>query len=110
MTSHVRPLLPQPRLSITASTTPRAWFKTALITLTLLVSCSIVAWAQESVTATGVVYHDLNKNGVRDSGEPGIAGMMVANGHDIVRRDADARYDIRVGADSPQSGLESRRG
>src|SRR5690625_7016480 len=80
MTSHVRPLLPQPRLSITASTTPRAWFKTALITLTLLVSCSIVAWAQESVTATGVVYHDLNKNGVRDSGEPGIAGVMVSNG------------------------------
>src|SRR5690625_7711425 len=69
MTSHVRPLLPQPRLSITASTTPRAWFRTALITFTLLVSCSIVAHAQESVTATGVVYHDLNKNGVRRSEE-----------------------------------------
>jgi len=100
MTSHVRPLLPQPRLSITASTTPRAWFKTALITLTLLVSCSIVAWAQESVTATGVVYHDLNKNGVRDSGEPGIAGVMVSNGDDIVRTDPEGRYQLPVEANS----------
>src|SRR5690625_2058044 len=98
MTSHVRPLLPQRRLSITPFTTPRSWCRTALITLTLLVSCSIVAHAQESLTATGVVYHDLNKNGVRDSGEPGIAGVMVSNGDDIVRTDPEGRYQLPVEA------------
>ncbi len=46
--------------------------------------------------ATGVVFNDLNGNGVRDIGEPGIPNVLVSNGHDIVRTDADGRYRISV--------------
>lgn len=52
----------------------------------------------------GVVYHDLNRNGVRNSGEPGLAGftvnLLVSNNSDpvelIQRTDAQGRYSFRV--------------
>ncbi len=34
-------------------------------------------FAQETIT--GRVFHDLNKNGKPDQGEPGIPGIMVSN-------------------------------
>jgi hypothetical protein len=45
-------------------------------------------------TISGVVFHDQNQNGGFDSGEPGIPNVMVSNGSEIVRTDAEGRYEI----------------
>jgi hypothetical protein len=47
-------------------------------------------------TARGVVYADLNGNGVRDPGEPGIQGVLVSNQLDVVRTDAEGRFTLSV--------------
>jgi hypothetical protein len=46
--------------------------------------------------ATGVVYHDRNRNGKRDGGEEGVAGVRISNGREVVRTDAQGRYRITV--------------
>ncbi|MFN7172156.1 MAG: calcineurin-like phosphoesterase C-terminal domain-containing protein [Fimbriimonadaceae bacterium] len=51
-------------------------------------------------TATGFVFDDQNRNGVMDSGERGIPGVMVSNMRDIVRTDSRGRYSIDAGDDS----------
>ncbi len=51
-------------------------------------------------TARGVVFDDANKNGTRDEGEPGLAGIKVSNGKEIVKTDADGRYAIEVDSDT----------
>ena len=57
--------------------------------LVLLSSCgSSVAPAEPSEMATGKVFE--NSNG------KGIAGVLVSNGHDIVRTGADGRYRLSV--------------
>ncbi|MBQ6031971.1 MAG: Ser/Thr phosphatase, partial [Prevotella sp.] len=40
----------------------------------------------------GVVFHDSNKNGIRDQGEKGLRGMLVSNGDTIVVTDKKGRY------------------
>ncbi|MCP4594215.1 MAG: metallophosphoesterase [bacterium] len=50
--------------------------------------------------ATGVVFHDANGNGVRDSGEPGQAGVGVSNGCEVARTDRQGRYRLPVGDDT----------
>jgi len=52
--------------------------------------------------ATGFVFDDENGNGVRDAGEPGLAGVAVSNGLDVVLTDAGGAYSI---ADRPDSRL-----
>lgn len=49
--------------------------------------------------ATGAVFEDLNGNGVRDPGEPGIPGVEVSNGEDVVLTDASGSYRV---ADRPK--------
>jgi hypothetical protein len=46
--------------------------------------------------ATGVVFNDINRNGIRDVGEPGIAGVRVSNGRDIVPTDGNGQYQLQV--------------
>ncbi len=46
--------------------------------------------------AQGVVFEDLDRDGVRDAGEPGVAGVRVSNGLDVVRTGADGRYRLSV--------------
>ena len=46
----------------------------------------------------GVVFDDGNRNGLRDPGEPGIAGVAVSNGRDVVRTDAGGRYALHMAA------------
>ena len=41
---------------------------------------------------TGVVFHDSNKNGIRDQGEKGLRGMLVSNGDTIVVTDKKGQY------------------
>jgi len=46
--------------------------------------------------ATGVVYNDVNGNGVRDAGEAGIGKVAVSNGTDVVMTDRKGRYKLQV--------------
>lgn len=69
-----------------------------LLAAAVLASASLPAAAQQM--ATGVVFEDRNGNGVRDAGEPGLAGIAVSNGADVVLTDAEGRYEIPVGDDT----------
>ncbi len=46
--------------------------------------------------ATGVVFEDTNGNGLRDTDEPGIPGVAVSNGLDVVLTDEEGRYELPV--------------
>lgn len=46
--------------------------------------------------ASGEVFVDDNRNGARDRGERGVAGVKLSNGRDLVRTDADGRYAIEL--------------
>lgn len=48
-------------------------------------------------TITGTVYHDQNGNVEMDSGEPGISGVLVSNGSEIVSTNTEGQYEIEVG-------------
>jgi hypothetical protein len=47
----------------------------------------------------GTVFEDANGNGARDTGEPGIAGVALSNGRDIVRSTVDGSYAIAARPD-----------
>ena len=47
-------------------------------------------------TAVGIVYLDVNQNGVRDGGEAGIEGVNVSNGCDVTVTDVDGSYRIAI--------------
>lgn len=47
-------------------------------------------------TARGVVFQDLNGNGVRDPGEPGVPGVLVSNQDQVVRTDGEGRFALPV--------------
>ena len=81
--------------------------KTHLVTppltcLILLAGCSAFAEAQNSAQASGkgVVFHDKNRNGTRDQGEPGIGGVRVSNGSAITVTDSDGGYSLDVDDDT----------
>lgn len=63
--------------------------------LLLAVGCSPPAAA--AATARGVVFEDADGDGMRDEGEPGIAGVRVSDGHQIVQTDADGRWQLAIG-------------
>jgi hypothetical protein len=45
---------------------------------------------------SGVVYHDQNRNNVRDTGEVGVAGVLVSNQREVTRTDASGRWRLPV--------------
>ena len=47
--------------------------------------------------ARGVVFHDTDGSGKRTLAKPGVAGVLVSNGRQIVRTAADGRYELPVG-------------
>ncbi|AMV37681.1 calcineurin-like phosphoesterase C-terminal domain-containing protein [Planctomyces sp. SH-PL62] len=51
-------------------------------------------------TATGLVFHDKDGDGVRDEGEPGLADVRVSNGRDVVRTDDSGRYTLPIDDDT----------
>lgn len=65
-------------------------------------SSSVVGQSNPSSSnrATGIVFHDQNGNGIRESDEPGIAGIRVSNGTQIVSTGPDGRYEIGVDDDT----------
>ena len=50
--------------------------------------------------ASGVVFHDRNRNAVQDAFDFGIRGVAVSNGRDVVLTDWKGRYRIAVGDDA----------
>lgn len=62
----------------------------------------VFASAEEPVaqTASGVVFHDANGNGVRDEGEAGLANVRVSNGREISHTDREGRYALPVDDDT----------
>lgn len=67
--------------------------RAGLSVLLLVFVCQV--WAQTQF-ATGVVFHDRNRNGVRDRGEPGIPNVLVSNQREVVRTDREGRYRLPV--------------
>jgi 3',5'-cyclic AMP phosphodiesterase CpdA len=58
----------------------------------LLAAAAIAA--TRAFAATGLVFDDRNGNGVRDTGEVGLASVEVSNGVDVVTTDASGAYRI----------------
>lgn len=58
--------------------------------------------AQEETppTATGVVFHDANGNGVKDEDEKPLSGIRVSNGREIVETDNRGRYELPLDDDT----------
>ncbi len=71
----------------------RAWL------LILALGVVVSAYAQ-SQHATGVVFYDRNRNGIRDRGEESIPGVLVSNQQEVVRTDREGRYRIPVDDDT----------
>lgn len=69
----------------------------------LTFSTTSPALAQTSASISGFVYEDLNNNGVKEAGEPGIAGVTIALSNDqsgVTTTDANGAYTF----DLTQSG------
>jgi hypothetical protein len=54
---------------------------------------------QDGHLVTGVVFEDRTGSGRREGGNPGIAGVRVSNGHDVVATDSDGRYALPLDGD-----------
>lgn len=67
-----------------------------VILLSLLLCLPAVTFADAAVQVNGLVFEDRNGNAQRDADEPGIVGVKLSNGSDIVRSDASGRYRIAV--------------
>ncbi|MFN4241668.1 MAG: calcineurin-like phosphoesterase C-terminal domain-containing protein [Tepidisphaerales bacterium] len=87
---------------MSASTSPHHhWTASAAARLGLLMAATL-AWSSSALAqtvASGVVFEDANRNGVRDAGERGLAGVRVSDGRQIVTTDADGRYRMEIGDD-----------
>lgn len=68
--------------------------KARVVLLAVAVFVDLPATAAEQ--ARGVVFEDLNGDGLRDAGEPGLADVAVSNGRDVVVTDAEGRYRLSV--------------
>ncbi len=75
-----------------------------LVAVLLLASCASSRAKQQpqaqGKVATGYVFHDRNKNGLRDVGEPGVEDALVSNGRRVRRCAVDGRYEISIGDDT----------
>ncbi len=68
----------------------------------LLLVCAGAVAAQTPITPTtakGVVFHDLNQNGQRDAGEPGIGGVLVSNQREVVKTGPDGNWQLAARED-----------
>jgi len=73
----------------------------AIVGVLGLSGLSLSGLADEDVqTATGVVFYDANRNGVRDAGEAGLADVRVSNGREIVLTDRAGAYRLRIDDDT----------
>ena len=59
--------------------------------LAVLSGCAVAA---DTRPARGVVFEDVDGNGERGPEETGIEGVCVSNGREVVRTDADGRWEL----------------
>jgi len=62
-----------------------------LIVLTVF---QLSGFAQNRNVAAGIVFNDLNNNGILDANEPGIADVLVSNQLEVVKTDSVGRYSL----------------
>lgn len=74
--------------------TPARGFRTLLAAAIGVVITVPIA---EPLAAQGTVFEDRNANGVRDAGEPGLAGVVVSNQEQVARTDASGVYRLEPG-------------
>ena len=60
----------------------------------LLILALVLALGGRAAEVSGVVFEDTNRNGTRDSGEAGIAGVAVSNQDAVVRTDASGAFRL----------------
>jgi len=84
------------RFSVPCSSTVIAIAAIGLVAPPLLANppAAAPATSPPAEIATGVVFHDRNGNGVRDPGEPGVAGVLVTNSRAVTVTDADGRWSL----------------
>lgn len=58
--------------------------------------CVLTAFSQSDQKAKGIVFEDTNKNGVLDSGEKGVAKVLVSNQKEVVTTNKDGFYELPV--------------
>jgi 3',5'-cyclic AMP phosphodiesterase CpdA len=51
-------------------------------------------------TVSGVVYENRSGGTQRAAGDPGVAGVLVSNGRDVVKTDVDGRYTLPIDDES----------
>ena len=68
--------------------------------LALALAVPALAPADEPEIARGMVFHDLNENGVHDEGEPGIEGVVISNGYDVTTTDEDGMWELPAEGDT----------
>ena len=56
--------------------------------------------AADTATVSGIVYENRSDALRRQMTDPGIAGVLVSNGHDVVKTDADGRYTLPIDEES----------
>ncbi|WP_309070714.1 calcineurin-like phosphoesterase C-terminal domain-containing protein [Arthrobacter sp.] len=54
----------------------------------------IEAAGAEEPTLDGIVFNDKNRNSTQDRGEPGMPGVTVSNGREVVTTDGQGRYEL----------------
>ena len=71
---------------------------TAAVAFATAASSNAQAFRGDSAqpTVTGVVFEDRSGTGKRQPDDPGIAGVLVSNGRDVVRTGGDGRYTLPV--------------
>ena len=52
------------------------------------------AFAADSGTVSGIVYENRSGSVHRQASDPGIAGVLVSNGRDVIKTDTDGRYTL----------------
>lgn len=53
-------------------------------------------FAAEAAQARGTVFEDRDGSGKPGASNPGIEGVMVSNGQDVVKTDAQGRWSLNV--------------
>ncbi|MFI5234558.1 MAG: hypothetical protein ACHQXA_02500 [Gemmatimonadales bacterium] len=51
-------------------------------------------FSHRTTSAQGLVYEDLNGNGLRDAGEPALPGVMIRRGGEVTTTDEKGRFDL----------------
>lgn len=78
-----------------------AHWATLLAMATLAGSSRTSAASQNSpTTASGVVFHDRDRDAERDDDEEGIPDIKVSNGREIVATDGNGRYELPINDDT----------